>query len=372
MKRALLCLLAASSLAGGAPAIAQGQYGQGQYGLTINQRQNELDARIDAGVRNRTLTLAEAAQLRAEFAAIAATEARYRANGRGVTPAERAELDNRFDMLSRRIQNERNDNDNRGGGQSINQRQIALDARIDAGLRDRTLTVDEAARLRAEFQAIAREEAGYRNSGRGMSPAERADMDRRLDALSNRIAVNRNDNDNRGGQNINQRQMALDARIDAGLRDRTLTPNEAAQLRREFQDIARDEANYRASGRMLSQAERAALDSRFDALERRIRADRRDDDRRWTNLDQRQTQFNNRLNEAVRERRMTTRAAAALRNEFAGIARLERQYRRSRPGITPNERADLNARFNRMEANFRASVNNTSGLEILFESLFGR
>ena len=293
MKRALICLLAASSLAGGAPAIAQGQWGQGQWGqgqmgLSINQRQSELDARIDAGVRNRTLTVAEAAQLRAEFAAIAALEARYRATGRGVTPAQRADLDNRFDLLSRRIQYDRNDNDNRGGGQSINQRQIALDARIDAGLRDRTLT-----------------------------------------------------------------------------------PNEAAQLRREFQDIARMEANYRANGRMLSPAERADLDRRLDALDRRVRADRRDDDRRWTNLDQRQAQFNDRLNQAVRDRRMTTRSAANLRNEFAGIARLERQYRISRPGITPAERADLNARFNRMEGNFRASVSNTSGLEVLFESLFG-
>lgn len=376
MKRALICLLAASSLAGGAPAIAQGQWGQGQWGqgqmgLSINQRQSELDARIDAGVRNRTLTVAEAAQLRAEFAAIAALEARYRATGRGVTPAQRADLDNRFDLLSRRIQYDRNDNDNRGGGQSINQRQIALDARIDAGLRDRTLTPNEAAQLRREFQDIARMEANYRANGRGITPAERADLDRRFDVLSSRIRNDRNDNDNRGGQNINQRQVQLDARIDAGLRDRTLTPNEAAQLRREFQDIARMEANYRANGRMLSPAERADLDRRLDALDRRVRADRRDDDRRWTNLDQRQAQFNDRLNQAVRDRRMTTRSAANLRNEFAGIARLERQYRISRPGITPAERADLNARFNRMEGNFRASVSNTSGLEVLFESLFG-
>jgi hypothetical protein len=370
VKRALLCLLAATSLASGAPAFAQGQFGQGQ--MTINQRQAELDARIDAGVRSRTLTLAEAAQLRAEFAAIAATEARYRANGRGLTPAERADLDNRFDMLSRRIQYDRNDDDNRGGGQNINQRQIALDARIDAGLRDRSLTAAEAAQLRREFQDIARDEANYRANGRGLTAAERAALDSRFDALERRIRIDRNDNDNRGGQNINQRQRELDARIDAGVRDRTLTPAEAAQLRREFQDIARDEANYRANGRGLTVAERAALDSRFDALERRIRINRSDDDRRWTNLDQRQVEFNNRLNQAVRDRRLSYRAAANLRNEFANIARLERQYRRSRPGITQAERADLNARFNRMEANFRASVTNPNGLELLFDSLFGR
>lgn len=246
---------------------------------------------------------------------------------------------------------------------TINQRQSALDARIDAGVRSRSLTNAEAAQLRSEFQEIARIEAQYRSSGRGLTSNERADLDNRFDLLSRRIRYDRNDNDGRAalqtdGQNINERQRALDDRIDAGIRNGSLTRTEASQLRQEFDGIARQEAQYRSSGRGLTQAERADLDRRFDTLSLRIRDDRRDDDRRWTNLDQRQAQFNERLNRAVSDGRVSRSESARLRAEFDSIARVERQYRRSRPGITDTERADLNARFDRMESNYRVSVNN--------------
>lgn len=168
--------------------------------------------------------------------------------------------------------------------------------------------------------------------------------------------------------NINQRQAEIYGRIDAGVRSGALTRNEGAQLRAEFQAIVRIEADYRRSGRGLTPTERAHLDRRLDMLERRLRADAADGDRRWSNLDRRQAVFDQRLDQAVRERRVSQRAAASLRMEFRDIARLERQYRMSRPGITPQERADLNARFNRMEANFRAAqMPNDS----LFDMLFG-
>ncbi|MFZ4604190.1 MAG: hypothetical protein ACOYM8_17235 [Caulobacterales bacterium] len=59
MKRTIFSLLAATTLAAGLPAAAIAQ-----SEITVNQRQADLDARIDAGVRSRSLTNAEAAQLR--------------------------------------------------------------------------------------------------------------------------------------------------------------------------------------------------------------------------------------------------------------------------------------------------------------------
>ena len=73
----------------------------------------------------------------------------------------------------------------------MNQRQARLDARIAAGIRDRTLSRQEAARLRADFQSLNRLEVAYRRDG--LSQAERADLDRRFDALSARIRVDRRD-----------------------------------------------------------------------------------------------------------------------------------------------------------------------------------
>ena len=76
--------------------------------VSINQRQAQLDHRIDQGLRNGSLNRREAYRLRSEFNQIARLEARYRSNG--LSGWERADLDRRFDQLSAQIRYERHDN----------------------------------------------------------------------------------------------------------------------------------------------------------------------------------------------------------------------------------------------------------------------
>ena len=165
------------------------------------------------------------------------------------------------------------------GWTSINQRQANLDARIDAGVRSGDLTRQEAVGLRGDFRAVSNLEATYRRDG--LSTWERTDLDRRFDALSNRIRFERNDRQDRNGgngwQNINQRQANLDRRIDQGLRNGKISRAEAVRLRADFRTIARLENRYRANG--LSTWERADLDRRFDTLSARIRFEANDSNR---------------------------------------------------------------------------------------------
>jgi hypothetical protein len=188
MKNKIALIAAAAS----ALALSAGA-ASAQSWASINQRQANLDARIDAGLRSGELTRAEANTLRAEFRTVADLEMRYRANG--LSQWERQDLDRRFDALSMRIRYDRNDRDERWGGgwTNINQRQAQLDRRIDQGLRSGQLTRTEAYRLRSEFQTIARLETRYRVNG--LSQWERADLDRRFDTLSNRIRDERSDRD---------------------------------------------------------------------------------------------------------------------------------------------------------------------------------
>jgi Ni/Co efflux regulator RcnB len=74
---------------------------------SINERQSELDRRIDMGARHGDLTRQEARRLRMQFNQIAQLESRYRANG--LSAWERADLDRRFDRLSMQIRGERRD-----------------------------------------------------------------------------------------------------------------------------------------------------------------------------------------------------------------------------------------------------------------------
>jgi hypothetical protein len=175
----------------------------------INERQANLDARIEAGVRSGDLTRNEANRLRADFDAIAGIEARYRRDG--LSPSERRDLDQRFDTLSARIRVERSESqsrdwygdrdwtDNRGRWVPIERRKVQLDQRIEQGLRSGQLTRAEGARLRSEFDQIARAE--YRYSRNGLNNRERSDLNRRFDQLAAQIRGERRDDDRRYGWN---------------------------------------------------------------------------------------------------------------------------------------------------------------------------
>lgn len=79
----------------------------------INVRQAQLDKRIDQGVRNGSLTRAEASRLRNEFRGIVRLETRYRQGG--LNMRERTDLNRRFDALSAKVRYERRDRDDRRG-----------------------------------------------------------------------------------------------------------------------------------------------------------------------------------------------------------------------------------------------------------------
>ncbi len=121
MKKILIPMIAVSALAATTvPALAQ-SYGANGYGpqrapaygqsnwQNINARQAMLDRRIDQGVRNGSITRAEAFRLRAQFNQIARLEVSYRRNG--LNAWERQDLDRRFDRLSASIRIERRDRD---------------------------------------------------------------------------------------------------------------------------------------------------------------------------------------------------------------------------------------------------------------------
>ena len=90
------------------PPVAGPGYNNWQ---SINQRQAQLDRRIDQGVRSGQLSRREATRLRSEFNSLVRLETQYRRGG--LSAWERTDLDRRFDRLSAQIRVERNDRDNR-------------------------------------------------------------------------------------------------------------------------------------------------------------------------------------------------------------------------------------------------------------------
>jgi hypothetical protein len=83
---------------------------------------------------------------------------------------------------------------------SLDQREHVLQSRIDHGIQSGQLTRTEAWQAQRAMRDIERIEYSYRSDGR-LSPWEVRDLDRRLDALSMQIRVDRRDDERRYGYN---------------------------------------------------------------------------------------------------------------------------------------------------------------------------
>jgi len=190
MRNTTLLLAATAALTLGASAASA------QVWMPIIERQAVLNDRIDAGLATGEITSAEARMMRDDAAALVALEGRYRYGG--LSARERLDLDRRFalidDQLRLAVRTSGTDS-----YVAMEDRKLDLDARIEQGLRSGQLTRAEADVLRDDFNDIARVEAAYRVDG--LSAEERADLNRRFDALSTSIRVARSDSDRVYGWN---------------------------------------------------------------------------------------------------------------------------------------------------------------------------
>ena len=214
-------------------------YSQGRRPLL--ERRAALETRIDAGIRDGSLSRIEAARLRGEYDGLVQLETRYLADGR-LTPQERNDLRDRYRALSQRVGDERNDDgyDDGYDWRSLSDQRTAFNARVDVALRDRRISRTEANRLRTDFDALVRVESNYRRDG--LSDREREDLTRRLADLDRRVGDEAGD----GGYGADPRAVRIEARIAAGERSGQISRTEAARLRDELRDLTRRWADLEA------------------------------------------------------------------------------------------------------------------------------
>ena len=111
----------------------------------------------------------------------------------------------------------------------------------------------------------------------------------------------------------------FDSRVDAALAARHINRAQARRLKSDYEAVARVESGYLRDG-MLSSAERADLDTRLDALDRRLPATS------YAVLTPRQRL--DAISRALTNNRLSTNVRAQLQVEYEDLARLESAYAR--------------------------------------------
>jgi hypothetical protein len=216
----------------------------------LAERRAALQTRIDAGVRDGSISRTEAARLRSEYDSLVQLETRYAADGR-LTTQERSDLRDRYRALSQRVGDARDDNGGYGdsyGWRSLSSQRTEFNARVDAALRDRRISRTVAARLSSDFDALIRLESDW--SRDGLSDRERQDLTTRLADLDRRVGdgggYGGGYGGGDGGYGVDPRATQIEARIAAGERNGSISRTDAARFRAELSDLTRRWADLEA------------------------------------------------------------------------------------------------------------------------------
>ena len=172
----------------------------------VNARQRTQHTRIQQGARSGALTRDETQSLRQDEKALREEERGYKSDGK-LTAAERKDLHQDANHLSKEIDQEKHDGQVRPGGPLppvhphapvANGRQHLQHDRIAQGVRSGQLTKEEAAKLHQGEKGIRQEERAYRADGK-LTPTERKDLQQDLNNTSKDIYQEKHDGETRPG-----------------------------------------------------------------------------------------------------------------------------------------------------------------------------
>lgn len=301
----------------------------------VNTQANQID-RIKEGVRDGSLTEAEAVKLLDQQARISGRISSAQADG-VVTAAERRGISSMEAQASRAIYRERHDAQraNPAASRGVVDRQVNQLERISDGVRGGALSGRETAGLLREQAGIARTVSRAQADGR-VNLFERAGINARQDRASGNIFREKHDWERgTGGRcpplpplpirpGVSEEQARQLDRIAQGVSSGSLTESEAAKLLAQQERISQAVAAARADG-VVTLAERRAISSMQGQASRDIYREKHDFQRAnpWANRDVVSEQANqiHRIAQGVRSGSLNACETAALVDQQENIAR---------------------------------------------------
>jgi hypothetical protein len=157
---------------------------------TIAQRKENQQDRIANGVKSGQLTAGETGNLETKEAAInGETKADRAANGGKLTTAEKQQVNQQQNSLSKQIYNDKhNANTAQYGNNQVGQRRANQQARIAQGIKSGQLTAGETAKLENQQKGINQQVKADRSANGGkLTPGEKTQVNKEQNAASKNI-----------------------------------------------------------------------------------------------------------------------------------------------------------------------------------------
>jgi len=169
---------------------------------TVAQRKENQQDRIAQGVKSGQLTAGETANLESKEAAITGeTRADRAANGGKLTPAEKQQINQQQNQLSKQIYKDKhNANTQHYGNNEVDQRRENQQDRIAQGIKSGQLTVGETAKLENQQLAINQQVHADRQANGGkLTQGEKQQVNKEQNQASKNIYNKKHNAKTQGG-----------------------------------------------------------------------------------------------------------------------------------------------------------------------------
>lgn len=300
---------------------------------SLQQRIALEENRITHGLNAGRLSPKEAAAMRAQLKSLEARLKNDAFDANGLSHGQ--QFDRQLDRVNSTIGKQVRDLH-----MDLDKRVSHTQARIDAGLKNGTLTKAEASQLQGKLDALKQRYAGAKIDQ--LSGAERRELGQQLDALNHDVSKERGD----AQANFQKRLTDFKARIAAGKQDGTLNTPEGQRLTKAVEQLEQRLAGAKLGG--LDPKERSAIEAQMQHLSQRIHTQRHD-----TQVDAGKlaTTLGQRIDAAANANKLPAAQATALRNELAAL-----QQAAAAPGLNATQRANLAAQLNTLGARIQAAI----------------
>lgn len=152
----------------------------------------------------------------------------------------------------------------------------------------------------------------------------------------------------RGRRPLGTQQSAFDSRLDAQVRSGGIPSYSADRIRTDYDALVRLEARYGQDGRFTTQ-ERQDLAARYEALTTALEdGGYREDLGGYRSVADGRSDFEARIDAAVRARTLTRTEGTRLRADYAGLVQTETGYQRD--GMNARERQDIETRLDALDS----------------------
>lgn len=232
----------------------------------------------------------------------------------------------------------------RAGRLALGSQRAEFTARVDADVRSGVLMQDTGVRLKADYAALVDLEARY-GADRLFTTAERSELSSGYNVLLQVLADRRYADSITPSADVRDGQAEFNRRVDARVAARKITRTSSTRLKSDYTALIQVEAGYLRDG-ILSEGERADLDTRLDALDARV------GDVAYAAPVTAKTRLDA-IARAVPTSGLTATARTQLLVEHGDLARLEAAYARLTP--SNEERTYLEQRLANLEARARVT-----------------